>query len=147
MALMLERRFAPFFWTQFLGAFTDNAFKQALILMITFRATMSEAETGMLIAIASGLFILPYFLFSPLAGQVADKFEKARHWVANASEYYESLRRREDLTVWLSDDVARIWALWCRISGRCRGVGRVGAKSKPAGFRQANHADRGVCSG
>ncbi len=77
MALMLDRRFAPFFWTQFLGAFTDNAFKQALILMIAFRATMSEAETGMLIAVASGLFILPFFLFSPLAGQVADKFEKA----------------------------------------------------------------------
>ncbi len=74
---MLDRRFAPFFWTQFLGAFTDNAFKQALILMIAFRATMSEAETGMLIAVASGLFILPFFLFSPLAGQVSDKFEKA----------------------------------------------------------------------
>lgn len=77
MALIFERRFAPFFWTQFLGAFTDNAFKQALVLMITFRATMSEAETGTLIAIASGLFILPYFLFSPLAGQISDKFEKA----------------------------------------------------------------------
>ena len=77
MALLLEKRFAPFFWTQFLGAFTDNTFKQALILMITFRATMSEAETGTLIAIASGLFVLPFFLFSPLAGQLADKFEKA----------------------------------------------------------------------
>lgn len=77
MGLLGDRRFAPFFWTQFLGAFTDNAFKQALILMITFRATMGEAETGVLIAVASGLFILPYFLFSPLAGQVADKYEKA----------------------------------------------------------------------
>lgn len=77
MSLIFERRFAPFFWTQFLGAFTDNAFKQALVLMIAFRATMSEAETGMLIALASGLFILPYFLFSPLAGQVSDKYEKA----------------------------------------------------------------------
>ncbi|MFT5444558.1 MAG: MFS family permease, partial [Myxococcota bacterium] len=74
---MFEKRFAPFFWTQFLGAFTDNAFKQALVLMITFRVTMTEAETGMLIAVASGLFILPYFLFSPLAGQIADKAEKA----------------------------------------------------------------------
>ena len=77
MALIFERKFAPFFWTQFLGAFTDNAFKQALVLMIAFRATMLEAETGMLIALASGLFILPYFLFSPLAGQVADKYDKA----------------------------------------------------------------------
>lgn len=77
MALIFERKFAPFFWTQFLGAFTDNAFKQALVLMITFRATMSEAETGTLIAVASGLFILPYFLFSPLAGQISDKYEKA----------------------------------------------------------------------
>ncbi len=77
MGLLRDRRFAPFFWTQFLGAFTDNAFKQALILMITFRATMGEAETGVLIAVASGLFILPYFLFSPLAGQIADKYDKA----------------------------------------------------------------------
>ncbi len=77
MALMFEKRFAPFFWTQFLGAFTDNAFKQALVLMITFRSTMSEAEIGVLIAVASGLFIVPFFLFSPLAGQISDKFEKA----------------------------------------------------------------------
>lgn len=77
MALIAERRFGPFFWTQFLGAFTDNAFKQALVLMITFRASMSEAETGTLIAVASGLFILPFFVFSPLAGQISDKYEKA----------------------------------------------------------------------
>jgi hypothetical protein len=77
LRLLLDRRFAPFFWTQFLGAFTDNTFKQALVLMITFRATMSEAETGTLIAVASGLFVLPYFLFSPLAGQISDKLEKA----------------------------------------------------------------------
>jgi MFS family permease len=77
LALLLEKKFAPFFWTQFLGAFTDNTFKQALILMITFRVTLSEAETGTVIAVASGLFILPYFLFSPLAGQLSDKFEKA----------------------------------------------------------------------
>jgi len=83
LALLLEKRFAPFFWTQFLGAFTDNTFKQALVLMIAFRATMTEAETGTLIAIASGLFILPFFLFSPLAGQIADKFDKAiiMRWV------------------------------------------------------------------
>ena len=83
MALLLEKRFAPFFWTQFLGAFTDNTFKQALVLMIAFRVTMTEAETGTLIAIASGLFILPFFLFSPLAGQIADKFDKAiiMRWV------------------------------------------------------------------
>jgi MFS family permease len=77
LSLLAEKRFAPFFWTQFLGAFTDNAFKQALILMITFKGAMSEAETGQLIAIASGLFVLPFFLFSPLAGQISDKFEKA----------------------------------------------------------------------
>ncbi|MDP6980808.1 MAG: MFS transporter [Myxococcota bacterium] len=83
MGLLRDRRFAPFFWTQFLGAFTDNAFKQALILMITFRAAMGEAETGVLIAVASGLFILPYFLFSPLAGQLSDKYDKATlmRWV------------------------------------------------------------------
>ncbi len=77
MGLLRERRFAPFFWTQFLGAFTDNAFKNALVIMVAFGATSSEAEAGRLIGIASGLFILPFFIFSPLTGQLADKYEKS----------------------------------------------------------------------
>ncbi len=76
VGLLRERRFAPYFATQFLGALTDNIFKNALVLMIAFQAT-SESGAGLLIGIATGLFILPFFLFSPIAGQIADKFEKS----------------------------------------------------------------------
>jgi len=74
--LMTEKRFGPFFWTGFWGAFNDNCFKNALVILIAYRAA-SEAESGLWINIASALFILPFFLFSPLAGQIADKYEKA----------------------------------------------------------------------
>ena len=71
-SLMRARKFAPFFWTQFFGAFNDNVFKQSLIIMIAFQAT-DEARSGILTNLAAGLFTLPFLLFSPLAGQVADK--------------------------------------------------------------------------
>jgi hypothetical protein len=77
-SLLKQRRFAPFFWTQFLGAFNDNLFKTALVVIITFDAlswtTMSPSLVTNLIP---GLFILPYVLFSATAGQLADKFEKS----------------------------------------------------------------------
>lgn len=75
--LLTQRRFGPFFGVQFLGALNDNLFKNALVIMIAFRAA-SEAESGLLINLAAGLFILPFFLFSAVAGQMADKFEKSR---------------------------------------------------------------------
>jgi 1-acyl-sn-glycerol-3-phosphate acyltransferase len=78
--LLISRRFAPFFWTQFLGAFNDNVFKNFLILILAFQ--VAKADSGMssntLINIAAGLFILPFFLFSALAGQMADKYEKSQ---------------------------------------------------------------------
>jgi hypothetical protein len=68
-SLLKQRRFAPFFWTQFLGAFNDNLFKTALVVIITFDAlswtTMSPSLVTNLIP---GLFILPYVLFSATAG-------------------------------------------------------------------------------
>lgn len=74
---LLTKRFFPLFLTQFLGAFNDNLFRQAVIILITFRFA---AEIGMsppmLTNLAVGLFILPFFIFSALAGQLADKFEK-----------------------------------------------------------------------
>ncbi|WP_295798445.1 MFS transporter [uncultured Microbulbifer sp.] len=73
--LLGSRRFLPFFCTQFLGAFNDNVFKNALIVMIAFRLAASEAN--FLINLAAGLFILPFFLFSATAGQVADKTDKS----------------------------------------------------------------------
>lgn len=74
--LLTERRFAPFFWTQFFGAFNDNAFKQAILIYFT--ATLSAAEASTLSNVAVGLFIAPYFFFSATAGQLAEKWEKAR---------------------------------------------------------------------
>ena len=77
--LLRERRFAPFFLTQFLGAFNDNVYKNALITLLAFQATRAAAPASNTLIILSGaLFILPFFLFSATAGQLADKYEKSR---------------------------------------------------------------------
>ncbi|HCB14747.1 MAG TPA: glycerol acyltransferase [Gammaproteobacteria bacterium] len=75
--LLKERRFLPFFITQFLGAFNDNVFKNALIILIAFQAA-DPAQANVLINASAGLFVLPFFLFSATAGQLADKYEKSR---------------------------------------------------------------------
>ncbi len=78
--LLATRRFAPFFWTQFFGAFNDNVFRNALILVIAYGAGRQAAVAGhTLVNLAAGLFILPFFLFSATAGQLADKYDKARY--------------------------------------------------------------------
>ena len=77
-SLLTQRRFAPFFWTQFLGAFNDNVFKIALITILTYDAIhWTNLDVGMLNQLIPGLFILPFLLFSATSGQLADKFEKA----------------------------------------------------------------------
>jgi 1-acyl-sn-glycerol-3-phosphate acyltransferase len=77
--LLATRRFRPFFLTQFFGAFNDNVFKNALIIIITFHAIDSyRINPDIIINIATGLFILPFFLLSATAGQLADKYEKAK---------------------------------------------------------------------
>ncbi len=77
-ALLGERRFLPFFLTQFLGAFNDNVFKNALVILVAFHAaTLSGFEATTLSNLAQALFILPFFLFSATAGQLADKLEKS----------------------------------------------------------------------
>ncbi len=77
--LFKHRRFSAMFFTQFLGAFNDNVFKQALILVLTYTAASQLGmEVSILNNLAAMLFILPYFLFSALAGQIADKFEKSK---------------------------------------------------------------------
>lgn len=73
--LLRRRRFLPLFLTQSGGAFTDNTFRNALIILITFSLATETART--VSNLAAGLFILPFFLFSATAGQIADKFEKA----------------------------------------------------------------------
>ena len=76
--LLKTRRFLPLFVTQFLGAMNDNLMKQALIMMITFGLLQSsDISPQILVTMAAGIFILPFFLFSATAGQIADKFEKS----------------------------------------------------------------------
>jgi 1-acyl-sn-glycerol-3-phosphate acyltransferase len=77
-SLLSQRRFAPFFWTQFLGAFNDNLFKTALVVILTFDAlSWTTLSPSLITNLIPGLFILPYVLFSATAGQLADKFEKS----------------------------------------------------------------------
>jgi 1-acyl-sn-glycerol-3-phosphate acyltransferase len=78
-SLLAERRFAPFFWTQFFGAFNDNVFKTALLTILTFDAlSWTTMDVGLLNNLIPGLFILPFVLFSATAGQLADKLDKGR---------------------------------------------------------------------
>ncbi len=78
-ALLTQRRFAPFFGAQFLGAFNDNLFKTALVTVVTFdAASWTTLNAGLLNNLIAGLFILPFMLASATAGELADKFDKAR---------------------------------------------------------------------
>jgi len=77
--LLGERRFAPFFGVQFLGALNDNVFKQALVILLAFQTTsFTTLRSDTLQNLAQALFVLPFFLFSATAGQFADKYEKSR---------------------------------------------------------------------
>ena len=81
--LLKSRRFLPYFMTQALGAFNDNVYKNALLLFVAFGTftTMSGddgLDKNLINNLAAGLFILPFFIFSPLAGQFADKYEKSQ---------------------------------------------------------------------
>lgn len=77
--LMRSRRFVPLFWTQFLNAFNDNVYKNALVILIIFQGdTLYGVDTNVLVTLCAGFFILPYFLFSATAGQFADKYEKSQ---------------------------------------------------------------------
>ncbi|HWX01763.1 MFS transporter [Collimonas sp.] len=78
-SLLRQRRFAPFFWTQFFGAFNDNVFKTALLTILTYEAlSWTSMDVNVLNNLIPGLFILPFVVFSATAGQLADKFEKSR---------------------------------------------------------------------
>src|SRR5688572_2104542 len=78
MHLLRERRFLPLFVTQFLGAFNDNLYKSAMVILVTYAVYNDPTKEASFNAIAGGLFILPFFLFSALAGQLADAMDKAR---------------------------------------------------------------------
>ena len=88
LALLGSRRFGPLFATQFLSAFNDNALKNALVLMIAYRTQNADAlSAGLLIPLAGGLFILPFFLCSASAGALADGSDKA--WLARIIKLVE----------------------------------------------------------
>ncbi len=74
-SLMTSKRFAPLFWTQFFSAFNDNLLKNALIFLILFHITGSNADA--LVTLAGALFIAPFFLFSGLGGELADRYDKS----------------------------------------------------------------------
>ncbi|MGO8916937.1 MAG: MFS transporter [Stellaceae bacterium] len=76
--LMRSRRFLPLFITQFLGAVNDNLLKTALVTLVTYEAFTDATTTRIVVAIATAIFILPYFPFSAMAGQLADKYDKSR---------------------------------------------------------------------
>ncbi|MEE4450194.1 MFS transporter [Novosphingobium resinovorum] len=76
--LIRARRFLPLFVTQLLGAFNDNLFKNAMILFVVYEVYHSEAQEARFSALASGIFIIPFFLLSALAGQLADMRDKAK---------------------------------------------------------------------
>ncbi len=78
LRLLTHRKFLPLFVTQFLGAFNDNLFKTAMILFATFTVFKDPRQESSFNAIATGLFILPFFLLSALSGQLADHMDKAK---------------------------------------------------------------------
>ncbi|MBI2727997.1 MAG: MFS transporter [Polaromonas sp.] len=77
-ALLAQRRFAPFFWTQFSGAANDNLFKFAFTVMVTYQLSVNWLPPAMAGLVIGALFILPFLLFSATSGQLTDKFEKTR---------------------------------------------------------------------
>ena len=77
-ALLKQRRFAPFFWTQFSGAANDNIFKFAFTVMVTYQLSISWMQPAMAGLVIGALFILPFLLFSATSGQLTDKYEKTK---------------------------------------------------------------------
>jgi 1-acyl-sn-glycerol-3-phosphate acyltransferase len=77
-ALLTQRRFAPFFWVQFLGAGNDNVFKFAFTVLVTYQLQVSWLPPAMAGLVIGALFIFPFLLFSATSGQLADKFPKER---------------------------------------------------------------------
>lgn len=111
--LLGQKRFAPFFWTQFLGAFNDNVFKTALLTILTYDAIhWTTLDVGLLNQLIPALFILPYLVFSASAGQLADKFEKGR--VARWIKLLEVLIMACAAYGWLSH---QLWVLILAVAG------------------------------
>lgn len=87
MRLLASRRFGPLFATQFLGAFNDNLYKNALVLLVLYQGFGAVESPGLLVNLAAGLFILPFLLLSAAAGEWADRVDKSR--IARLSKWLE----------------------------------------------------------
>lgn len=110
--LLATRRFLPLFATQALGALNDNLFKNALIVLIIFRIAEQAGLNGqVLVTAAAGIFILPFFLFSATAGQLADKFEKSTmiRWIKTAEVVIMGLGAA---SFWFADVYLMIFVLF-----------------------------------
>lgn len=87
-SLLTQRKFLPYFITQFFGAFNDNIFKNVLLLFVAFAGSSAlPISSNLFINLAAGLFILPFFLFSASAGVLADKYEKS--WFIRKVKLFE----------------------------------------------------------
>jgi 1-acyl-sn-glycerol-3-phosphate acyltransferase len=94
LQLLVRRRFWSLFWTQFLGAFNDNLFKNALVIIVAYRSLQLAGLTSERLVVAcAGIFIMPFFLFSATAGQLADRFAKAVmiRWIKGAEIFIMAL--------------------------------------------------------
>jgi 1-acyl-sn-glycerol-3-phosphate acyltransferase len=112
-SLLTQRRFAPFFWTQFLGAFNDNVFKTALLTILTYDALhWTTMDVGLLNNLIPGLFILPFVLFSATSGQLADKYEKAG--LARKVKLLEIVIMMVAATGWMTH---QLWLLVAAVAG------------------------------
>jgi len=87
LSLLPTRRLGPLFWALFAGAMNDNLLKNAYVILVAYREAQSGQATEIIVTIATAVFILPYFLFSALAGEIADKYEKA--WLLRQTKLAE----------------------------------------------------------
>lgn len=105
--MFFSKRFFPLFWVQFLGAFNDNVFKNALVMLVTFKLAKDPAEIGLLITLAAGVFILPFFLFSALAGQIADNYDKT--WLTQKIKLAEVLIMLTGAVAFITGDIVFLY--------------------------------------
>ena len=87
LSLLPTRRLGPLFWALFAGAMNDNLLKNAYVILVAYREAQTGQATEIVVTIATAVFILPYFLFSALAGEIADKYEKS--WLLRQTKLAE----------------------------------------------------------
>ncbi|HEV2265163.1 MAG TPA: MFS transporter [Stellaceae bacterium] len=87
LSLLPTRRLGPLFWALFAGAMNDNLLKNAYVILVAYREAQTGQATEIVVTIATAIFILPYFLFSALAGEIADKYEKS--WLLRQTKLAE----------------------------------------------------------